>query len=259
MHKLEDFDLNTINMEELSKLPSYDSEVSHYYHVDNHYGSACFLEPPGHPSYFIQSIYTFRGDHPYEGAQQLLLNHIISTDKTDHKKDLEPLLRRLYKKPKYNSFRVKAWEENLYSYFRSCYVNDSIGDKALYAENLLIFPIPFYKLNAFHIPYLCGKAYLYSRELRNKRKEKINWQNNRMISEAKKIAIPENHAAFRHVKEWYPRAKPRLDLISKPPRTAPHWYERLLKKPTPENCIGEDFQEHPVNGTWCQVCGWKKE
>jgi len=74
---------------------------------------------------------------------------------------------------------------------------------------------------------------------------------------------PEYHLAYLAVKEHYPEAKPRLDLIEKPPKYGKgaegHWWERHDKPPKPEECKGETWQAHPVNGTWCQVCGWVAE
>ena len=38
-----------------------------------------------------------------------------------------------------------------------------------------------------------------------------------------------------------------------------HWWETMEERPSPENCPGESFARHPVNVTWCQVCGWIEE
>lgn len=67
---------------------------------------------------------------------------------------------------------------------------------------------------------------------------------------------PEHHLAHLHVKKYYPEALPRLDLIENPPPFIGTWWERHTEKPTPETCQGENWAKHPVNGTWCQVCGW---
>jgi len=38
-----------------------------------------------------------------------------------------------------------------------------------------------------------------------------------------------------------------------------HWWETMEERPLPEACPGESWRRHPVNGTWCQVCGWAEE
>lgn len=73
----------------------------------------------------------------------------------------------------------------------------------------------------------------------------------------------EHHLAYLAVKIYYPEAEPRLDLIEKPPIYGKggggHWWERHETPPKPEECKGEPWAKHPVNGTWCQVCGWVAE
>ena len=74
---------------------------------------------------------------------------------------------------------------------------------------------------------------------------------------------PEHHLAYLAVKEYYPEAEPRLDLIETPPiygkGAEGHWWERHDNPPKPEECKGETWRAHPVNGDWCQVCGWVAE
>ena len=129
------------------------------------------------------------------------------------------------------------------------------------ADKVIIWPIPSYKLKSFSYPYnyRLNKAYHYSKNLRLKRKEAIAQENNILIEKYRKICIPENHDAYRHIKRVYPDAKAE-DYIKyiKTPVKAYNWYERLSKKPSPDECPGEDWRKHPVNGNWCQVCGWHK-
>jgi hypothetical protein len=71
---------------------------------------------------------------------------------------------------------------------------------------------------------------------------------------------PEHHLAHLAVVEFYPEAKPRLDLIENPPKWGKggegHWWETFETRPSPEKCPGDRIGRHPVNGSWCQFCGW---
>lgn len=247
------FDYSTINRVELEKLPVY--EKPNTFKISNHLGNGCFLDVPGYPSYFTQSIYNSRGNTPRYGPEYIILGRELPNDF----KEREEALEKLYIKLPYNHPRVKAWEENLYTYFNKCYVDDRKGNKAMNAGEVLIWPVPYYQLKSFNYPYnyRLNKAYHASKELRLKARERMETDNQKVIDEYRKICIPENHDAYRHILKVYPDAKPRLDLIKNPLKSTPNWYERLSKKPEPDECPGEQWKKHPVNGSWCQVCGWK--
>jgi len=172
------------------------------YHLGSE-GCACFLEPLGHPTYFVRSIYTQHGNSPARGAQ-----YYFKGSGFDELQEVDQYFEPLpYKHP-----RVKAWEGYAYAYFRNSYSPD-------------------------------GKT--------------------REVSKAVRSGKPEHHLAYLLVKKCYPEAKPRLDLIKNPPTWGKggvgSWWERLEEKPTPENCPGDSTGKHPVNGSWCQVCGWIQE
>lgn len=257
-------DLSTINMEELNKLPIYTGA----YRISDSMGSCCFLDPPGYPTYFIQHIYTKYGNEPDYGPIAVIQNRVIEYAWKEfetwesRQKNHKSLMEKLYIKPDLNHPRTKAWIEQLYTYFHNCYVNDAIGKDARHADKLVIFPVPNYQLKSYSVPYNQKKEYAI-KEMRNKRKDSIATQNDIIISKATKIAVPKNHAAFRHIKDRYPNAKPNIKLINHPLENTPNWYERLGEKPTADNCPGEigwsPIQKHPVDSTRCQVCGWIKE
>lgn len=255
-----------MNQEELNKLPTY--EKPHSYHISNQLGAGCFLDPPGYPTYFIQSIYTMHGNEPNYGPTAIIQGHVIeyawATDETwesrrsAHKK----LMDKLYIKPPLNHPRTQEWIRSLYTHFHNCYVDDSLGDNAKkHADKLIIYPVPSYELESYNISKY-RKEYKI-KELRNKRRDAIATKNDIIISRVKEIAIPKNHAAHRHVIEFYPNAKPRTSLIRTSTKNSYTWYETLSRKPSPEECPGEHRwgtgHTHPVNTTWCQVCGWRKE
>lgn len=204
-------------------------------------GCDCFLEPPGHPTHFVRPIYTSRGDSPSEPPYYML-------NGTGYK-DLDDLP---FTPLPYDHPRVKEWEMNLYSHLNHCYHDESIEGR----DKLMIFPVPGYELKHF----LDDPR--FSEEWRAKEKAAVKQANDDIIAHAQKVAVPENHKAYLAVKEYYPDAKPRLDLIYRdkfPPSS--NWWTILEERPTPDKCPGQYGEPHPVNGDWCQFCGWtaKKE
>ncbi|MFA5401259.1 MAG: hypothetical protein WC359_12500 [Dehalococcoidia bacterium] len=204
-------------------------------------GCGCFLEPPGHPTYFVRPIYNSRGDSPSRPPYYKLSG-------TGYE-DLDDLP---FTPIPYESPRVKEWEINLYRHMTRCYHDESIEDR----DKTMIFPVPYYKLKHF----LDDPR--FSEEWRIKERAAIKQANDAVIAHALKVAVPENHRAYLAVKKYYPDAKPRLELIGRskfPPSS--NWWTIMEERPTPDKCPGEYGKPHPVNGDWCQFCGWmgKKE
>lgn len=67
-----DISYRTIDLDSLAMLPVYVESKDNY--VDDSHGSACHGQPPGHPSYFVQNIYTLGGDTPKRGASLVIWN-----------------------------------------------------------------------------------------------------------------------------------------------------------------------------------------
>lgn len=211
------------------------------YHLPPNYhlgkpGNACFLEPPGHPRYFVQAICT-SGDNNPRRPPYYYLNGTGYENLEDVDREFVPL--------PYDHPRVKAWELEAYSHYNHCYHDEAEDD-------ILIFPVPYYKLKTFY------DDPRFSEEWRAKEKAAVKQDNDEIIARATKIAVPENHEGYRSIKKYYPEAQPRLDLINAdkiPP--VGNWWERLEECPSPDKCPGEYGKPHPVNGTWCQFCGWR--
>jgi hypothetical protein len=262
MNKMQ-IDFSTLDLEELAKLPVYTKPPSYY--ISDSMGSGCFLDPPGYPTYFIQHIYTQHGNEPYRGPTAVIKNRVIERSWEDgetwenRQSAHKALMDKLYIKPALNHPRTKEWINTLYKYFQHCYVDDSLGDNARHADKLIIYPVPSYQLEQYNISKY--KKEYRIKELRNKRRDAIATKNDIIIEKAKSISTPENHAAHRHVIEFYPDAKPMTSLIETQQK-AFTWYETLPRKPSPEECPGESRwgagHRHPMNGNWCQVCGWEK-
>lgn len=235
------YDLSTINLNELRKLPKLKLPAT--YSLQHDPGNGCLLEPPGHPKYYTQSVYNASGNRPAKGPQMVILGHVLETA-SDKPEAMEARIKKLWKPLPIDHPRTVAWKNALYAYMNHCYYDQN------HPEKTLIYPVPYYNLKKF------SDDIRFSEEWRQKEKASIEQANKEIISYAEKIAVPENHQAVRSIRDHYPDYKPELDLIKNPPESSGNWWERLSEKPKPENCPGQYGMKHPVNGSWCQMCGW---
>lgn len=211
------------------------------YRLSKHRGNGCFLEPPNHPRYFTRSIYTKFGNSPPYGRPQYEYKGTYFTELEDVDK--------LYKSLPLNHERTQAWITYLFGYFKNCYTDPS-------ANETVIYPVPQYKLQSF------VDDPRFSQEWREQEQTAIEIANMDIRRNASRIAKPDNHQAVRFIRKYYPDFKPSLSMLKLNGygnRGTGNWWETLEKRPPPEECPGEDWQKHPVNGTWCQVCGWHQE
>lgn len=207
-------------------------------------GCGCFLEPPGHPRYYVRSIYTSHGNSPRYGLPQYYLRGNGYTELEEVDKLFKPL--------PLEHERTQAWIRYIMSYFKNCY---SDPDKPLNAsDNTIIYPVPYYKLKSF------TDDERFSDEWRTKEKASIAQFNKELIESTKKMATVDNHDGVRFIRKYYLEFTPTTDLLQGNDAYGKEgtWWERHIVKPTPEQCQGESWQKHPVNGDWCQVCGWHK-
>ena len=205
-------------------------------------GCGCFLEPPNHPRYFVRSIYTSSGNSPRYGLPQYYLNGNGYTE-------LEQV-DRLFKPLPLEHERTQEWIKTIMSYFKNCY---SDPDKpANVSNNTIIWPVPDYKLKTF------VDDERFSDEWRAKEKASIEQANKEIIDNARKIAITDNHQGVRFIRKYYPNFTPTVDLLlnNNAYGNRGDWWTVLDKRPTPDNCPGDMGHKHPVNGKWCQFCGW---
>ena len=246
----------TIDKNRLTRLPKY--EIPATFHLQTDPGNGCFLDPPGYPTYFTRSVYTPRGDNLQNGPQLLLLGRVVVHSKDwDGCKDwdayrakIDKRFLSLYKPLPLDHPRTRAWIKQLYGYFKNCYQDPNKGPKA---EDLLIYPVPSYKLRTFR------DDPLFSDGWRTAEKRLIEIENREIIEAAEKVAIPENHRAVTFIRQYYPDYQPELDLIEHPPASPGDWWERYDVQFTPVNCPGLHGQKHPASGTWCQMCGFRGE
>lgn len=131
------FDWSTINVKVVRALPAY--KLPPTYSLSKHYGSACFLDAPGYPSYFVQHVYTQYGNTPSNSATMIMramgsshlhvVEHAHSQRNFDTWDDLkawqEGLYRHMWKPLPLAHERVHMWIKYCYAYFRDCYIPPS--------------------------------------------------------------------------------------------------------------------------------------
>ena len=248
-------DISTIDMDKLGKLPVL--RLAPTYHIQEDPGNCCFLDPPGYPTYFTRNIYTMHGNNPSRGPQMALIGHVVEhskdwnncKDNDEHSKKISNRLKRLWKSLPLDHPRTRAWIIELYSYFKHCYIDDSLP--ASKSDHSFVYPVPYYKLKEF------VDDERFSDEWRQKETDSINQANQEIKDYTKALAVPENHQAVRLIQKFYPEYIPEAQLIELPPVSHGNWWERYAKRPKPKDCPGQYGTPHPVNGSWCQMCGWR--
>jgi hypothetical protein len=246
----------TINEKVLAKLPIFKSPPT--YRLQRDLGNGCAGDPPGYPSYFTQSVYTQSGNSPSRGEQMVIFGRVLE-DSRDHEQNKswdetyekrKKLLRRLWKPLPFDHPRTQAWVSATFSHHNHCYQDDSKSGS--WSDKTIIFPVPSYTLRSF------VDDARFSDEWRTKEKASIAQANKEITDHAAKVATPENHSATLIIRRYYPDFQPTEELINNPTSEA-NWWERLHTCPKPEDCPGQYGTPHPVNGKWCQMCGWHEK
>lgn len=249
-------DYSTLKASVIKTLKPYVKPES--YTIDSHMGSGCAGNPPGHPSYFVRSVYNRFGNEPNTGTKEVIeYNGKLyalpdfwegSKNWNECKAKRDRLYKRLYKALPEDHPRVVAWINATYSHLKHCY-RDPYAVKQ--QDELLIYPVPFYKLKTPRVDFKRWSVeYIieYCKEIAD--------YNQSVIDYARTIATPDNHKAVIAVREFYPDHVPTDYLIYTPYRMG-SWWERESEQPTQYTCKGNDYLgAHPCNKTWCQECGW---
>lgn len=250
----------TIDLHKLKMLPAV--KLPPTYRLQEDMGNGCSLDPPGYPTYFTRAVYTAHGNGPNKGCQMIIkddqgLNRCVeSTDDWEGKKNWDEYhdavmerLRKLWKPLPLDHPRTRAWIKAVYAHLNKCYHDESISGN----DKTLIFPVPDYRLKSF-----IDDA-RFSEEWRQKERISIEQANKEITEHAKSVATPGNHKAVRMIRRFYTGYQPELDLIEHPQKSEGNWWERMDERPSTENCPGQYGTKHPVNGSWCQMCGWHAE
>lgn len=249
------YDYSTIKQEELKRLPV--ARIAPSYYLQERPGNGCFLDPPGYPTYFTQSVYTSHGNQPARGAQTVICGRVVEhSNDYDSKKTWDEIiklrdkrLQGLWNPLPIDHPRTRAWIVAVYIHLNHCYHDESATDKS---DQTLIFPVPYYKLKSF------TDDPRFSDEWRQMEIAAVKQANEDIMRHAQQVAVPDNHMAVRLIRRFYPEYQPELDMIAHPPETRGTWYERYAERPAPENCPGDMGMKHPMNESWCQLCGDRK-
>jgi hypothetical protein len=235
----------TINMKVLKRLPVYNSPSTCWLQKDM--GNGCAGDPPGYPTYFTRSVYTQYGNSPRRGPQYVIAMHIVDAGYGDKR---EALMRRLWLPLPLEHPRTQAWIADRFKHLHTCYLNPALSGREQWNE-MVFYPVPKWQLKGF------TDDERFSDEWRAKEMAAIDQANEEIIRHARKFANHDNHAAVISIREYYPEFKPTNDQINGCVQTVGNWWETMAARPTPETCPGQYGTEHPVNGSWCQMCGYK--
>jgi len=232
------------------------------YSLSEGMGSGCFLDPPGYPSYFLRYLYTPRGNNPRWGPQVYILDpegtpRII--------KNPSVLYRRLYLPLPENHPRMRLWLAAVYTHMARGYINPTGKFAPSHGK------IMFWGLEPFSPKHFQDDP-RFSDDYRSMESQAVTQFNQKLSQEWDRIALPENHAAVQHVRQYFPHHKPEVEWIEDPstcPRGA-NWWEVFGSVPiNVDECSAQlhiqhgssypNRWSHPVNVTWCQQCGWRDE
>lgn len=181
----------TVDLEGLARLPVH--RLPPTYHLGTP-GMGCFLDPPGYPTYYLQPVYTARGDAPPYGrgiADAVLWGRVVSTTDDDGSlgddRPVGRLLASLYRPLPKEDPRVSAWVAEVFRHLRGCYARPE--------------GVPAYAGAGPLVPS-CGDAM------------PEGW------------ARPENLSAVRMVRKTYPDFQPSEALLNGPDSPPTDWWER---------------------------------
>lgn len=271
-----DIDYSTIDLDRLATLPVWKDprRVFMDFQPSEHLGAGCYGDPPGFPTYFLQSSKRDRIDgyvirHP--GTNQL---HMVEYEQCAA----------LYRPLPFEHPRVQRWVAGTLQHFARCYVDTDLAeDRQMRADTYLFWPLSeFDKIQIMQgpvgsgteeyrkkgdieyqaitrsemTPEAFGKAMEgWLREYQSERANRVQVERERR----ERICIPDNHAAVRAIRRIYPDYQPDPEQLAKPALVhQADWWERLAVRPTPEECAPPSWwgihNSHQKTGL-CRWCG----
>lgn len=267
--RLADLDWSTINLEELNKLPV--AVLTHGDHLQEDSGTGCAGDPPGFPTYFTRTVYSNTGDNARGEWEQVIGDR--GTERTKWKAGetweqrqakQHALFLKLWKPLPIDHPRTAAWIQATFKHHNHCYhapEHQEVNNK--WSDTMLIWPggccgeTPFGKIKdeAFEVEYTKNFD-KWAEENKAAFIADIRAHNAPIVAKCKSVATPDNHDGTILVRRYYPEFQPSPELIAGDFESPGNWWETLTTKPTPEECPGQYSNAHPVNGSWCQFCGW---
>jgi len=265
--RLETADTSTIDAGKLARLPLFVCPPS--YHLQRDTGNGCAGDPPGYPTYFTRSVYTGRGNTPARGATLVILGRVVKTAEEDDETSRKRLAG-LWKPLPLEHPRTRAWILSTFAHHRNCYHVPGRETLPFHDDGrLLIWPggclgkTPFGRVRDLAFETKWKREHESFDKWREEEKDafrlEIETGNARIIRECEAVAIPENATATGIIRRYYPEFMPTPELFAAGLESPGNWWEVMADTPAPENCPGQYGHPHPVNGSWCQMCGWHSE
>lgn len=252
-----EIDTSTIDQDALRKLPVFEPNAN--WHLSKHLGSACSGEPPGHPSYFVQSVYARDGNEPRgkDAPISVICGHVLERNSSPvgHR---EAIYKRLYRPLPMDSDRVALWIEATLQHFACAYYHPTEQE---YGRPKMIF-YPVSPMGLPEVKRTFRDDPRFGDEWRTAEKARIAEENayvqrvnDEYIAGIKKIATLENHVATQIIREYYPEFTPTQEQIDSP-RTQfqTEWPYRYEHQPSADECPGHLGVRHG-DGDGCRMCG----
>lgn len=273
--RLDTLDWSTINTERLRRLPH--AELTHGDRLQDDCGNGCAGDPPGFPSYFTRCVYSLSGNGPngkwsYTISQDGILYGVELKEWQgswdEHSQRRQALFLELWNRPALDHPRTVAWIQATYSYHRHCYHTTGWDGKDWHGKtHFLIWPggccgeTPFGRIEKLEFEVDYSKKHKAFDKWRVEEQEsfklKILENNERIIRMCEAEATPDHHNATHIVRRYYPEFNPTPELIEAKFNHPGNWWETAASRPSPDQCPGQYKHAHPVNGSWCQWCGWQ--
>ena len=268
MSRLHHSNWDTIDIKKLKRFTP--SVIPTSYTLQRDSGNGCAGDPPGYPSYFTRSVHTSQGNSSrygpvitYEGK------HYDLHYEQDWEKS-KGILRTLWKPLPLGHPRTQAWIMSTFSHHRHCYQDPSLVEAGKnWSDAMLIWPggclgkTPYGTLRKLSFEIEQAQRHRDYDKWTDAHQEafriEIEADNARITKLCEAIAKPDTHSATIIIRRYYPEFVPTDDLINVRFERPGNWWETLAKCPSPGTCPGQYSMKHPVNGAWCQMCGWSEK
>lgn len=272
-------DWSTINLAELAKLPVVELKAG--YRLQDDSGNGCAGDPPGFPTYFTRCVYNSQGNDPGSGPAMVIAHggklYEVQNAKwpagknwDQVKEEQHALMLRLWNRLPIDHPRTVAWIRATFAHHKHCYqVPELVKAGKHWSDAMLIWPCRHFADTPFgHFRWL-----EFEIEQAEKNRDFNRWtdahkaafikeieQSNAHIKAAcEVVAVPDNHDGTIIIRRYYPEFQPTAELIAAEFNHPGNWWETLSTRPTADQCPGQYGHAHPVNGSWCQLCGWHED
>lgn len=256
-----EMDFSTINIAALMRRPV--AKLAPTYNIGRQMGAGCFGDPPGYPTYFLQHVYTSHGNSPNKGAQTVIVykgvpyvvQHSDDYKRQDSSERFAKLMRSLWAPLPEDHERTRHWMASVYKHQGEGYrLAGMVGQYGRGSETLFI---QAGKLAHWQEHRLFGHARFAKLHARCDSK---SWASRIITRYLMRHVKPENLVAVHIIRRYYPEHQPMPELgvaLAAAHGNVPTWWETEATAPTAETCKPRSMGPHPINGSWCQACGWQ--